>query len=41
MKAEWKPCLRLGATLFALYLCIYYWPVLAGFGLKLLGGAGA
>lgn len=40
MKAEWKPCLRLGVTLFALYLCIYYWPVLARFGLKLLGGAG-
>ena len=40
MKAEWKPCVRLGTTLFALYLCIYYWPLLSGFCVKLLGGAG-
>lgn len=25
MKLEWKTCLKLAVTLFALYLCIYYW----------------
>lgn len=26
MKVEWKHCLRIGVSIFALYLCIYYWP---------------
>jgi len=31
MKLDWKSCLKAGVTLFALYLCIYYWPGVSGF----------
>lgn len=30
MKLEWKTCVRLGITVFVLYLCIEYWTVAAG-----------
>ena len=30
MKLEWKTCLKIGVSIFALYLCIHYWPSLAG-----------
>ncbi|HIS52886.1 MAG TPA: AI-2E family transporter [Candidatus Onthomonas avicola] len=30
MKLEWKTCLRVGLTLFGVYLLIYYWDRLAG-----------
>lgn len=30
MKLSWKTCLRAGVTVFALFLCIHYWPTLSG-----------
>lgn len=32
MKLEWKNCLRAGTVIFGLFLLIYYWDRLAGFG---------
>lgn len=29
MKPDWKTCLRVGLSAFALYLCVYYWPAVA------------
>ncbi len=37
MKLEWKTCLKVGVTLFLLYLCIHLLPGVLGFGAKLLG----
>lgn len=31
MKIEWRSCLKIGVTLFALYLCITYWSAFASF----------
>ncbi len=31
MKLEWKTCFKIGASIFLLYLCIYYWAALSGF----------
>ncbi len=30
-KIDFKTCLRLGVTVFGVYLCIYYWPSFSGF----------
>ena len=27
MKVDWKSCVRIGISVFLLYLCITYWPV--------------
>ena len=36
MKVEWKTCLRVGLSIFLVYLAIYYWQGLAtGFSLLL------
>ena len=34
MKLTWKTCLKVGTSIFLLYLCIHYWPTVSG----LLGG---
>lgn len=39
MKIEWKTCLRVGASAFALFLCINYWPAITGFLGAALGAA--
>lgn len=39
MKMEWKDCLKVGASIFLLYLCIYYWPGFTGLVSMLLGAA--
>lgn len=30
MKLEWKTCLKIGVSIFVLYLCIYYWSAVGG-----------
>lgn len=30
MKIDWKTCIRVGISIFVLYLCIHYWSVAAG-----------
>ena len=30
MKIDWKTCIRVGVSIFVLYLCIHYWSVAAG-----------
>ena len=39
MRIEWKSCLRLGVSVFLLYLCITYWPSFTGFIGTLIGAA--
>lgn len=39
MKLRWKTCFRLGISIFLLYLCITYWPGVAGFVITLLSAA--
>ncbi len=39
MKVEWKTCLRVGMSAFALFLCINYWPAVAGFLGTVMGAA--
>lgn len=39
MKLTWKTCLRVGVSIFLLYLCIHYWGSAAGILGKLLGAA--
>ena len=39
MKLDIKTCLRAGVTIFLLYLCIHYWPAVAGAGSLFLGAA--
>lgn len=39
MKIEWKDCLKIGVSIFLLYLCIYYWPGFTGLVSMLLGAA--
>lgn len=39
MKIEWKTCLRVGVSIFLLYLCINYWSVVAGFLSAAVGAA--
>lgn len=38
MKIEWKSCLKIGISIFILYLCIYYWKSAAS-GLSVLASA--
>jgi predicted PurR-regulated permease PerM len=39
MKIEWKTCLRLGVSIFLLYLCIHYWSLAADLLLLFLSAA--
>lgn len=39
MKLEWNTCLKVGVSIFLLYLCINYWTVAANFVLLILGAA--
>ena len=39
MKLQEKKCLKVGVSIFLLYLAIHYWPALAGFAASLLGAA--
>ena len=39
MKKEWKICLRVGISAFLLYLCITYWPKVAGLLSAILSAA--
>ncbi len=39
MKLQWKTCLKVGISIFLLYLCIAYWPGVARFVTTLLGAA--
>ncbi len=39
MKPSWKACLRVGVSVFVLYLCIHYWSTVAGLAVSLLGAA--
>lgn len=39
VKIEWKTCLKIAVTVFALYLCITYWIPLMGFVGKVIGAA--
>lgn len=39
MKLEWKTCLKVGGSIFLLYLCIHYWSKVAGLISALLGAA--
>ena len=39
MKVEWKTCLRVGISIFVLYLCILYWRNVAGVLGAVLGAA--
>ncbi|MBQ8640528.1 MAG: AI-2E family transporter [Lachnospiraceae bacterium] len=41
MKIEWKTCIRLGVTVFLVYLGIHYWDTIAQFGNVLVSAAGA
>ena len=37
MKLEWKACFRVCASLFLLYLCVYYWAKVSRFLSAFLG----
>ena len=39
MKEQGKTCIKVGVSIFLLYLAIHYWPALAGFAASLLGAA--
>jgi len=39
MKLEWKTCLKVGVSVFVLYLCIHFWPQATALLGKLLGAA--
>ncbi len=39
MKLTWKTCLKVGLSIFLLYLCIHYWPAVSGLLGALLGAA--
>ena len=36
-KLDTKTCIKLGLTVFAVYLCIYYWPSFSGFAKGVTG----
>lgn len=40
MKTEWRGCIRIAATAFILFLCIYYWPAVSGLLATMLKAAG-
>ena len=39
MKLNWKTLFKIGASIFLLYLCIYYWPAVSALLAALLGAA--
>lgn len=39
MKIDWKTCLRVGVSVFAVYLCIHYWTGVSGIIKTLIGAA--
>lgn len=39
MKLDWKTCLRVGISLFVLFLCVHYWPAVAKLLKTLLAAA--
>lgn len=39
MKLEWKTCFRAGISIFILFLCIHYWPVVSKILMSLVGAA--
>ena len=39
MKLEWKTCIKIGVSIFVLYLAITYWHAAAGFAALVLGAA--
>ena len=39
MKVDWKSCVRIGISVFLLYLCITYWPAFADLFHSLLPAA--
>lgn len=39
MKVEWKSCLKIGVSVFLLYLCIQYWGALSAFLMSVIGAA--
>ena len=39
MKLEWKTCLKIGVSIFLLYLCITYWSVLVALAGTVIGAA--
>ncbi|MBQ6946795.1 MAG: AI-2E family transporter [Clostridia bacterium] len=39
MKLTWKTCLKVGLSIFVLYLCIHYWPAVSGLMAAALGAA--
>lgn len=39
MKVTWKSCLKVGVSIFLLYLCIYYWPSVSNLFVVLLSAA--
>lgn len=39
MKINWKTCFKIGAAVFVLYLCIYYWPSFTSFFSTILAAA--
>ncbi|MGN0165319.1 MAG: AI-2E family transporter [Lachnospiraceae bacterium] len=39
MKLEWKTCLKVGVSIFLLYLCIFYWPTLSSLIVTLIGAS--
>ncbi len=39
MKLNWKTCIKVGVSIFVLYLCIYYWPKVSTLLSTLLGAA--
>ena len=39
MKVKWDTCVKIGVTVFTLYLCIHYWPTVGNLLSMLLGAA--
>ena len=39
MKLEWKQCIRVGVTVFVLYLCMEYWTTVAGLAGSIVSAA--
>ena len=39
MKVETKTCIKIGISIFLLYLCIHYWPDVAGLIIAVIGAA--
>ena len=39
MKIEWKSCFKVGVSALLFYLCVIYWPKVAGFGTAVFQGA--